>query len=142
MLMLDTRMEPAVAKSMVQGAPDALHSEFHLSYTMLLNLLLSEALDPEALLRKSFRQFQTERSLPALRLRSQQLEVAISHPFTVFNPCTMPRLRSSLEQIERMPLISSIRCQYYGLFAVGLDINKCAGKRVLSLPVQNKASFS
>jgi superfamily II RNA helicase len=97
MLMLDTRMEPAVAKSMVQGAPDTLHSEFHLSYTMLLNLMLSEALAPEALLRKSFRQFQTERSLPTLRLRSQQLEVAISHPCIVFNPCPAPRLGSSQE---------------------------------------------
>ncbi|CAL8466224.1 g5760 [Coccomyxa elongata] len=74
MLMLDTRMEPAVAKSMVQGAPDTLHSEFHLSHTMLLNLLLSEALEPEALLRASFRQFQTERSLPALRDRIARLE--------------------------------------------------------------------
>lgn len=75
MLMLDTRMEPAVAKSMVQGAPDTLHSEFHLSHTMLLNLLLSEVLEPEALLRSSFRQFQTERSLPALRQRIAALEV-------------------------------------------------------------------
>lgn len=75
MLMLDTRMEPAVAKAMVQGAPDTLHSEFHLSHTMLLNLLLSEALEPEALLRASFRQFQTERSLPALRDRITRLEV-------------------------------------------------------------------
>ena len=75
MLMLDTRMEPAVAKSMVQGAPDTLHSEFHLSHTMLLNLLLSEALEPEALLRQSFRQFQTERSLPALRARIAALQV-------------------------------------------------------------------
>ncbi|EIE21291.1 antiviral helicase [Coccomyxa subellipsoidea C-169] len=74
MLMLDTRMEPAVAKSMVQGAPDTLHSEFHLSHTMLLNLLLSEALEPEALLRQSFRQFQTERSLPALRARIAALQ--------------------------------------------------------------------
>ena len=71
MLMLDTRMEPAVARGMVQGAPDALRSEFHLSYTMLLNLALGEAAtEPEALLRASFRQFQTERALPALRART------------------------------------------------------------------------
>jgi len=76
MLMIDTRMEPAIAKSMVQGAPDTLHSEFHLSYAMLLNLLLSEAADPESLLRASFRQFQVERSLPALTQRIAQLEVS------------------------------------------------------------------
>ena len=76
MLMMDTRMEPAIAKNMVQGAPDTLHSEFHLSYTMLLNLLLSEAADPESLLRASFRQFQVERSLPALTQQIAQLEVS------------------------------------------------------------------
>ena len=79
MLMIDTRMEPAIAKSMVQGAPDTLHSEFHLSYAMLLNLLLSEAADPESLLRASFRQFQVERSLPALTQRIAQLEVWLHH---------------------------------------------------------------
>lgn len=75
MLMLDTRMEPAVARGMVQGAPDTLHSEFHLSYTMLLNLLLGEMADPESLLRASFRQFQMERSLPDLQRRVAALTV-------------------------------------------------------------------
>lgn len=78
MLMIDTRMEPAIAKDMVQGRPDTLHSEFHLSYAMLLNLLLSEAADPESLLRASFRQFQVERSLPALTQRIAALEVGDS----------------------------------------------------------------
>ena len=32
-------MEPAIAKEMIRGAPDTLHSEFHLEYSMLLNLL-------------------------------------------------------------------------------------------------------
>ena len=74
-------MEPAVARGMVQGAPDTLHSEFHLSYTMLLNLLLGEAaLGPEALLQASFRQFQTERALPALRARIAALEVRRALP--------------------------------------------------------------
>ena len=82
MLMIDTRMEPGLARSMVQGAPDALHSEFHLSYAMLLNLLLSEAADPESLLKASFRQFQVERSLPALNQRITQLEVIA--PGTIF----------------------------------------------------------
>ena len=80
MLMIDTRMEPAIAKNMVQGAPDTLHSEFRLSYAMLLNLLLSEAADPESLLRASFRQFQVERSLPALTQRIAQLEVSNASP--------------------------------------------------------------
>ena len=38
-LMMDTKLEPAVAKDMMKGAPDTLYSEFHLTYSMLLNLL-------------------------------------------------------------------------------------------------------
>lgn len=37
--MMDTRLEPPVAKDMIKGAPDFLYSEFHLTYSMLLNLL-------------------------------------------------------------------------------------------------------
>ncbi len=74
-LMLDTKLEPAVAKDMVKGAPDTLHSEFHLSYNMLLNLLRTEGADPAALLAASYRQFQVERALPALQARVAQLEV-------------------------------------------------------------------
>ena len=73
--MLDTRMEPAVAQGMLRGAPDALSSAFHLSYTMLLNLLRAGGATPEQLLRASFRQFQTERALPALRARAAALAV-------------------------------------------------------------------
>lgn len=36
---MDEKLEPAVAKDMIKGAPDTLYSEFHLEYSMLLNLL-------------------------------------------------------------------------------------------------------
>lgn len=74
-LMLDTKMEPSLAKEMVKGAPDTLHSEFHLGYNMLLNMLRVEGANPEALLRASYRQFQMERSMPELERKVQQLEV-------------------------------------------------------------------
>ncbi|DBA84763.1 hypothetical protein WJX77_001199 [Trebouxia sp. C0004] len=73
-LMLDTKMEPGLAKEMVKGAPDTLHSEFHLGYNMLLNMLRVEGSHPEALLRASYRQFQMERSLPDLERKVQDLE--------------------------------------------------------------------
>ncbi|KAH7372411.1 hypothetical protein KP509_17G002800 [Ceratopteris richardii] len=66
-LMLDEKLEPAVAKSMVKGLPDPLNSAFHLSYNMLLNQMRCEESDPEALLRKSFYQFQCDRALPQLQ---------------------------------------------------------------------------
>ena len=71
--MLDTKLEPAVAKDMVKGAPDRLWSEFHLSYNMLLNLARAEhrRTEPDAVMRSSFLQFQTERSLPTLLLKAK-----------------------------------------------------------------------
>lgn len=65
--MLDTKMEPSIAKDMVRGAPDALWSEFRLGYAPLLAQMRSEDADPEALLGASFRQFQLQRALPALQ---------------------------------------------------------------------------
>ncbi|KAL4426270.1 hypothetical protein ABPG77_009885, partial [Micractinium sp. CCAP 211/92] len=73
-LMMDTRLDPPVAKDMIKGAPDFLYSEFHLTYSMLLNLLRVEGVDPETLMSRSYRQFQLERGLPALEERVQRLE--------------------------------------------------------------------
>jgi ATP-dependent RNA helicase DOB1 len=65
-LMLDAKMESSIAKEMIKGAPDHMHSEFHLGYNMLLNLATQEDRDAEQLMASSFRQFQVERSLPRL----------------------------------------------------------------------------
>ncbi|EFN51100.1 hypothetical protein CHLNCDRAFT_141429 [Chlorella variabilis] len=73
-LMMDEKLEPAVAKDMIKGAPDTLHSEFHLEYSMLLNLLRVEGVEPEELMARSYRQFQMERALPQLEARVRRLE--------------------------------------------------------------------
>ncbi|KXZ50647.1 hypothetical protein GPECTOR_15g331 [Gonium pectorale] len=75
-LMLDTRLEPPVARDMIKGAPDVLYSAFHLGYNMLLSLMRVEGAEPEQLMAASFRQFQTERALPALEARVKALEAA------------------------------------------------------------------
>lgn len=36
-LMMDSRLEPAAAKELLHGAPDALNSEFHLGYVLLMS---------------------------------------------------------------------------------------------------------
>ena len=78
-LMLDSKMEPTVAKNMVKGAPDTLHSEFRLGYSMLLNMMRGEGrIDARDLLAASYKQFQVERALPALRQKIQDLQVC--HP--------------------------------------------------------------
>eukprot|EP00250_Pteridium_aquilinum_P006887 c16713_g1_i1 orf=90-3122(+) len=73
-LMLDEKLEPSIAKSMIKGSPDPLNSAFHLSYNMLLNQMRCEESDPEALLRNSFYQFQCDRALPQLQERVLELE--------------------------------------------------------------------
>ena len=84
-LMLDSKMEPAVAKNMVKGAPDTLHSEFRLGYSMLLNMMRGEGrIDARDLLAASYKQFQVERALPALRQKIQDLQVC--HPPSVLRP--------------------------------------------------------
>lgn len=64
--MLDEKMEPAVCKDILYGAPDPLNSSYRISYNMLLNLMRVEDVDPEYLIRASFHQFQRERDAPAL----------------------------------------------------------------------------
>ncbi|KAI5432504.1 ATP-dependent RNA helicase mtr4, variant 2 [Lathyrus oleraceus] len=73
-LMIDEKMEPSTAKSMVKGAADSLNSAFHLSYNMILNQMRCEDGDPENLLRNSFFQFQADRAIPDLEKQIKAFE--------------------------------------------------------------------
>lgn len=72
--MLDEKMEPAVCKEILYGAPDPLNSSYRISYNMLLNLMRVEDVDPEYLLRASFHQFQREAATPGLIAQAESLE--------------------------------------------------------------------
>ncbi|EGF78636.1 hypothetical protein BATDEDRAFT_20298 [Batrachochytrium dendrobatidis JAM81] len=65
-LMIDEKMEPNVAKDMLKGVSDPLNSAFHLTYTMILNLLRIEGVSPEYMLQGSFFQFQNSVRVPQL----------------------------------------------------------------------------
>lgn len=43
--MLDSKMEPAIAKNMLKGEADRLDSAFHLGYSMILNLIRVEGIE-------------------------------------------------------------------------------------------------
>ncbi|CAI5461115.1 unnamed protein product [Closterium sp. Yama58-4] len=77
-LMVDSRMEPAVAKGMVKGSADPLVSAFHLSYNFILNQLRSPEVEIQQTIRSSYRQFQSDIALPALQARLQALEAEYS----------------------------------------------------------------
>ncbi|KAK4101985.1 antiviral helicase [Parathielavia hyrcaniae] len=65
-MMVDDKLEPDVARSVVVGHQDKLNSAFHLGYNMILNLLRIEAISPEYMLERCFFQFQTTSSVPQL----------------------------------------------------------------------------
>ena len=72
--MLDEKMEPAVCKGILYGDPDPLNSSYRIKYNMLLNMLRVEDVDPEYILRASFRQYQVESEAPALEAQADFLE--------------------------------------------------------------------
>lgn len=65
-LMCDEQLEPSNAKSLMSGSSEPLNSTFRLGYNMLLNLLRAEEADPEAVIGRSFAQFQGDRAVPKL----------------------------------------------------------------------------
>jgi ATP-dependent RNA helicase DOB1 len=66
-LMMEQKMEPDVAKSMLKGESDRLDSAFHLTYNMILNLLRIEGISAEFMLQSSFFQHQHMGRLPELK---------------------------------------------------------------------------
>ncbi|KAJ2378837.1 ATP-dependent RNA helicase mtr4, partial [Coemansia sp. RSA 2607] len=76
-MMLDEKMEPAIAKSIVKGEPDVLNSAFYLSYNMILNLMRVETFTPQYMLERSFYQFQTSASIPKLEMQAEELQSEI-----------------------------------------------------------------
>lgn len=66
MLMVDSKVPPAVGKNMIKGLPDPINSAFHLTYNMVLNLLRVEEINPEYMLERSFYQFQNQTAIPLL----------------------------------------------------------------------------
>ena len=71
---MDERMDPSIAKGMLHGRSDPLNSAFRLHYPMILNLTRMEGGDEcEKLIKRSFKQFQTDREIPKLIKRCAEL---------------------------------------------------------------------
>ena len=102
--MLDSKMEPAIARDMVKGAPDTLHSEFRLGYSMLLNMMRGQGrMKAQELLAASFKQFQVEQALPVLQKKIDSLQVS--------SPVRFSRL-STLYYGPLSPFSTSVRFPY------------------------------
>ncbi|KAG0375791.1 ATP-dependent RNA helicase mtr4 [Mortierella sp. AD032] len=75
-MMLDQKMEPAVAQGMVLGTADPLNSAYYLSYYMILNLMRIEGFSPEYMLEKCFYQFQIAGNIPKVKQELEKWEKA------------------------------------------------------------------
>ena len=73
-MMIDEKMEPAVAKEIVRGEQDKLNSAFYLGYNMILNLMRVEGISPEFMLERCFYQFQNTASVSGLEKQLHELE--------------------------------------------------------------------
>jgi ATP-dependent RNA helicase DOB1 len=68
-LMLNKKMDSDVCKNILMGKSDPLYSTFHLSYNMLVNLMRVEGINPEYIIKRSFHQFQSERTVPQIKYK-------------------------------------------------------------------------
>lgn len=74
-MMIEERMEPAIAKEIVRGEQDKLNSAFYLGYNMILNLMRVEGISPEFMLERCFFQFQNSASVPQLERGTMNIKV-------------------------------------------------------------------
>ncbi|KAF2086112.1 putative ATP dependent RNA helicase [Saccharata proteae CBS 121410] len=74
-MMIDEKMEPAVAKEIVRGEQDKLNSAFYLGYNMILNLMRVEGISPEFMLERCFFQFQNTASVSGLEKQLNEMEM-------------------------------------------------------------------
>ena len=73
-MMIEEKMEPAIAKDIVRGEQDKLNSAFYLGYNMILNLMRVEGISPEFMLERCFYQFQNTASVAGLEKQLHNLE--------------------------------------------------------------------
>jgi ATP-dependent RNA helicase DOB1 len=77
-MMLNKKMDVDVCKNILNGKSDPLFSTFHLSYNMLVNLMRVEGIDPEYIIKRSFHQFQSERTVPQIKKKVKELDAELS----------------------------------------------------------------
>ena len=66
-VIFNNKIEFEKCKNILCGKADPLNSSFHFNYNQLVNLYKIEGLESEYIVKRSFRQFQSERSVPILK---------------------------------------------------------------------------
>ncbi|KAJ9072343.1 ATP-dependent RNA helicase mtr4 [Entomophthora muscae] len=100
-MMMDEKIEPAIAKAMIRGESDPLDSAFHLSYNMLLNQLRVEGISPEYILERCFLHFQSKDHLPVLEKDLKRLDFKLSQFTPNLSAAAYLTLHDHLQQYTR-----------------------------------------
>jgi len=79
-VMADEKMEESAMREMLQGKPQALNSEFKLSYYSILNLLkrASGTMDAEFVIQRSFHSYQHAKAVPGMKIERERVREEIS----------------------------------------------------------------
>ena len=80
-VMADEKMEEIAMREMLQGKPQALNSEFKLSYYSILNLLKSASgtMDAEFVIQRSFHSYQHAKAVPLMKVERNRILEDISN---------------------------------------------------------------
>lgn len=102
-MMIEEKMEPAIAKTIVRGEQDKLDSAFYLGYNMILNLLRVEGINPEFMLDRCFYQFQNAASVSGYQRELEDLEQNRLDMFIEDEPVIKEyfEMRQNLEEYKR-----------------------------------------
>jgi ATP-dependent RNA helicase DOB1 len=104
-LMLSGGLDPDSVKNTMQGKSDALKSAFHQKYSMILNLLRIDGVEPEYMLQKSFYQFQNSASVPKLEAAIAEYEEEANEIKVMFEgkdvTCQMEEYYNVRKQLEQ-----------------------------------------
>lgn len=110
--MIESEIEPDKLKTLMGGGADVLHSSFHLTYNMVLNLLRVEDVDPEFMMKRSFAQFQQLKHRPEVEDKFQELQSSIEKivvpeeaMFQQYMICTeqLQKKKDELKAMIRLP---------------------------------------
>ncbi len=101
-LMVDEKMEPEVAKGMLKGSTQPLVSAFHITYSMLLNLMRVEGVKPEMLINSSFAAFQAHRKVPELQAAVDALRGELAQHVAALDSAPNPETAASARELVQI----------------------------------------
>eukprot|EP01012_Entosiphon_sulcatum_P050221 TRINITY_DN68_c0_g2_i1.p1 TRINITY_DN68_c0_g2~~TRINITY_DN68_c0_g2_i1.p1 ORF type:complete len:957 (-),score=200.80 TRINITY_DN68_c0_g2_i1:647-3517(-) len=108
--MLSEPVDSEIIKHMTSGRPDPLNSAFRLTFSMILNLLRVEEVNPEYIISRSFYQYQQTQQAPNLEKEVEELEalkagITIAQEEEIAECVQMEIQHSKLKELIRKKMV-------------------------------------